>query len=113
MDERKQGKFHVVDVVEIVGKINSNFFDLTTSNMVGNILDFESTAIDNVVAIKIMQLATIKIQATLWKTHHHSLVCWGFFVVNDNLPIDIVDPWMLKYIIYTYEQTSENVLINF
>jgi hypothetical protein len=33
MDERKQGNFHVV---EVVGKINSNFFDLT-SNIVGNI----------------------------------------------------------------------------
>jgi len=113
MDEREQGKFHVVDVVEIVGKINSNFFDLTTSNIAGNIFDFESTKIDNVVAIKIMQLATIKIQATLWKPHHHSPICWGFFVVNDNLPIDIVNPWMLKYIIYRYEKTSENVLIKF
>jgi hypothetical protein len=37
---------------------------LTTSNIVGNILDFESMAIDNVVAIKIVQLATIKVQAT-------------------------------------------------
>jgi len=113
MDERKQGKSHVVDVVEIVGKINSNFFDLTTSNTVGNILDFESMAIDNVVAIKIMQLVTIKIQATLWKPHHHSPICWGLFLVNDNLPIDIVNPWMLKYIIYRYEQTSEKKLINF
>jgi hypothetical protein len=31
MDEREQSKFHVVDVVEIVGEINSNFIDLTTS----------------------------------------------------------------------------------
>jgi hypothetical protein len=49
----------------------------------------------------------------LWKPHHHSPICWGFFVVNDNLPIDIMNPWMLKHIIYKYEQTSENVLINF
>jgi len=27
---------HGVDVVENVGKIDSNFFDLTTSNIVGN-----------------------------------------------------------------------------
>lgn len=89
MDEREQGKFHVV---EIVGKINSNFFDLTTSNIFGNILDFESMTIDNVVAIKIVQLATIKVQVTLWKPHHHSPICWGFFVVNDNLPIEILNP---------------------
>jgi hypothetical protein len=71
MDEREQGKFHVFYVVEIVGKINSNFFDLTTSNIVGNILDFESMAID-VATIKNVKLATIKVQATLWKPHHHS-----------------------------------------
>jgi hypothetical protein len=89
---RKQGKFHVVDVVEIVGEINSNFFDFTTSNIVGHILNFESMAICNVEAIKIVQLATIKVQATLWKPHHHSPIYWSFFVVNDNLPIDIVNP---------------------
>lgn len=71
MAERQKGALHVVDVVESVGGIDSNFFDLTTSNIVGNILDFESMAID-VATIKNVKLATIKVQATLWKPHHHS-----------------------------------------
>ncbi len=36
MAERQKGALHVVDVVESVGGIDSNFFDLTTSNIVGN-----------------------------------------------------------------------------
>jgi hypothetical protein len=68
-------------------------------------------AIDNVEVIKIVQLAIFKVQATLWKPHHHSPICWCFFVVNDNLPINIVNPYLLKYIIYRYEQTNENLLI--
>jgi len=38
---------HGVDVVEIVGKIDSNFYELTTSNIVGSSSDVESMAIGN------------------------------------------------------------------
>ncbi len=38
---------HGVDVVESVGKIDSNFFDLTTSNIVGSNLDVENITVGN------------------------------------------------------------------
>jgi hypothetical protein len=34
----------------------------------------------------------------------------GFFYVNDNLPIDIVSPQMLRCTIYKSKQANENVL---
>jgi hypothetical protein len=36
MVEEKKGVLHGVDVVESVGEIDSNFYDLTPSNIVGN-----------------------------------------------------------------------------
>jgi len=65
---------------------------------------------NNVVAIiKVVQLVVIKVQATLWKPHHCSFVCWGFFL-NNNLHVDIMNPQMLRCIIYKFEQANENVL---
>jgi hypothetical protein len=45
----------------------------------------------NVVTIEVVQLVIIKIQVTLWKPHHCNSICWGSFVVNDNLLINIVN----------------------
>jgi hypothetical protein len=61
----KQKEFHVIDVVESVGEINSNFFALTISNIVGNNSNVESMVMCNVVAIKVVQLVAIKVQVTL------------------------------------------------
>jgi hypothetical protein len=38
---------HGVDVVENVGKIDSNFYELTTSNIVGSNSNFENMAVGN------------------------------------------------------------------
>jgi hypothetical protein len=71
---------HGVDVVESVGEIDFNCFDLTTSNIVGSNLNVEGMAIGNlasshvVATIKVMKLTTIKVQATLWKPYHHSSI---------------------------------------
>jgi hypothetical protein len=27
-----------------------------------------------------------------WKSHNKILICWGFFVVNNKLPIDFENP---------------------
>jgi hypothetical protein len=72
---------HGVDVIESVGGIDSNFFDLTTSNIDGSNWDVESMVIgnlasNNVVAIiKVVQLKVVKAQVTLWKPHHYSSIC--------------------------------------
>jgi hypothetical protein len=59
MVEGEQGKLHVVDVVENMGGINSNFFDLTTSNIATNNSDVENiivsnVAVDNVAIIEVV-----------------------------------------------------------
>jgi hypothetical protein len=72
---------HGVDVVESVGRIDSNFFDLTTSNIVGSRSNVESMAVGNLAfgnvaaIIEVMQFTVIKIQVTLWKPHHCSSIC--------------------------------------
>jgi hypothetical protein len=69
-------------------------------------------AYDHVIAIvEVVQLVAIKAQVALWKPRHHSSICWVFFVVNDNLLVDIVNPQMLICIICRSEQANDNVLI--
>jgi hypothetical protein len=89
-----EGKLHDINVVENVGGIDSNFFNLIISNIVGNLLNLENMYFElgNVVTIEVVQLVFIKTQITLWKPHHCNSICWGFFfVVSDNLLINIVN----------------------
>lgn len=48
------------------------------SNIVGNNSNVESMTIYNVVAIKVVQLVVIKVQATLWIPHN----CWDALFVG-------------------------------
>jgi hypothetical protein len=48
MAKGKQGKLHFVDIIESVGKVDSNFFDLTTSNIASNISNVKNTAVNKV-----------------------------------------------------------------
>jgi hypothetical protein len=95
MVEGQKAELHGVGVVESVGEIDFNFFDLTTSNIIGNNLNVESMGVGNLACghvattIKVVKLATIKIQVKLWKPHHRSSIFWGFFAINDNLHVDI------------------------
>ncbi len=107
---------HAVNVVESASRIDSNFCDLTTSNIVGSSLNVESVAVGNLAfgdvaaIIEVVQFTVIKVQATLWKPH----CCYPFvrvLVINDNLHVDIVNPQMLRCIICKSKQTKENVLI--
>jgi hypothetical protein len=47
MVKRQKRQLHGVDVVKSVGRIDSNFFDLTTSNIVGNSSDVENMVVGN------------------------------------------------------------------
>jgi len=29
------------------------------------------------------------VQASKWKSHNMSFICWGLFIINDSLPIDL------------------------
>ncbi len=41
-------KFHFVDIIESVGKIDSNFFDLTTANIASKISNVKNMVVNNV-----------------------------------------------------------------
>jgi hypothetical protein len=51
----------------------------------------------------ISQLAIIETQVVAWIPHICLSICWGFFVVNDGLHVDLVKPQVLQCIIYKYE----------
>jgi hypothetical protein len=36
-----------------------------------------------------------EVQVVAKKLHSHSSICWGFFVINDGLPMDLVKPQVL------------------
>jgi hypothetical protein len=39
----------------------------------------------------VLQLTTIETQTLVWKPHNHMSICWGFLVMNDGLPMDLVN----------------------
>jgi len=45
MVEKQKYVLHGIDVVESVGRIDSNFYDLTTSNIVGNCSNVENISV--------------------------------------------------------------------
>jgi hypothetical protein len=67
----------------------------------------EAPNMSNVDASK---LANVEAQAMAWKLHNCLTICWGFFVVDDGLLVDLVKPQMLQCIICKSEQASNDVL---
>ncbi len=55
MVKGKQRELYGVDVIESVGGIDSNFFDLTTSNIDGSNWDVESMVIGNLTSNNVVQ----------------------------------------------------------
>jgi hypothetical protein len=49
-------------------------------------------------------------QASLWKPHNKTSICWSFFILNDNLHVDLLNPQMLRCIICRSQEASSNVL---
>ncbi len=52
----------------------------------------------------------MEIQVLLWKPHNNTSICLSFFVVNDNLPINIENPQMLWCIVYIFQHAYGNIL---
>jgi hypothetical protein len=55
-------------------------------------LEFSNVTLLNV--IDASQLV-VESQAMAWKPHSHMFICWGFFVVNDGLLMDLMNLQML------------------
>ncbi len=80
-------------------------FENVTMNMTCNILDVENIYLECNYLIKfdITHLVDIHIQTNLY-------FFGGFFNINDDLPIDILNLQILQCIIYKSKQTSIDVL---
>ncbi len=48
-----------------------------------------------IVHLEVTQLVVIQVQAASWKTHNCNSIFWGFFIVNDGLLANLVNPPML------------------
>ncbi len=59
MVEGEQREFHVVDIVENMGGINSNFFDLTTSNIANSNSNVENIVVDNVAVDNVARIEVV------------------------------------------------------
>ncbi len=36
-----------------------------------------------------LNFVSMDVQASKWKSHNMSFICWGLFIINDSLPIDL------------------------
>jgi len=52
----------------------------------------------------------MEVRVLLWKLHNNTSICLNFFVVNENLPVDLENPQMLWCIVYVSQHASSNIL---
>ncbi len=57
-----------------------------------------------------VQLTIVEVQIQQCKPHNMTSICWGFFIINDNLLIDFENPQMLWCTIYQFKQVAGNIL---
>ncbi len=81
-----------VCLIEFVNMVKNNVI-ITTFNVNCNLLDVESmhmkATMINYVEIEFMQLVVIQVQVVAWKPHRQNSICYGFFIINDNLLVDL------------------------
>jgi hypothetical protein len=58
----------------------------------------------NMSHVDVSQLV-VKAQVVAWRPYIQLFICWGFFVINDGLPMDLVKSQVLWCIIYKSKQT--------
>jgi hypothetical protein len=59
--------------------------------------------VPNMLDDDISQLVIVETQVVAWKPHSNLLICWGYFVIDDGLHVDLVKLQMLWCIIYRFE----------
>jgi len=57
---------------------------------------------------EVLQLVTIEGQVIFEKPQHQISISWRFFVVNDDLHVDLENPQMLKCIVYISKKMVSN-----
>jgi hypothetical protein len=92
-------------VIGSIGGIDEVFFDVNTihfqSHNFSNVESVHQQQCDNdlLVAYDEVYFQTMEQQALLWKPHNKTSICWNFFIVINNLHVDLLNHQMLKCII--------------
>jgi hypothetical protein len=105
--------------VESMGRINEHtpstaLFRMSSSLAHMSFSSFsnvENVPTPNMSNVDVSQLDVEKTRVVTWKLHNCMFICWGFFVVRDGLPMDLVKSQVLQCISCRSEQTFNNVLI--
>jgi hypothetical protein len=90
-----------VCIIEYVGGVEEGNYTTritwTFNHVQGNMSNVENVHVQHstVVHLEVTQLVVIQVQVESWKTHNHNSICWGFFIVNDGLLVNLLNPPML------------------
>jgi hypothetical protein len=75
-------------VDEDVTSISPSQIKFSSFSNVENVhLEFSNVTLLDV--IDVSQLVVVEAQALAWKPHNRMSICWGFFVMNDGLPMNL------------------------
>jgi hypothetical protein len=78
-------------IVESVGEVDEKACDVN-KNLNTNLSNVESVHSQfgsHLLNKNELNFVTMDVQASKWKSHNMSFICWGLFVINGNLPIDL------------------------
>ncbi len=105
--------------VESMGRTNEDtpsiaFFHMSSSLVYisfSSISNVENVPTPNMSNVDVSQLDVVKAQVVAWRPHSCIFICWGFFVVRNGLPMDLVKLQVLHCINCRSEQASNEVLV--
>ncbi len=100
-------------VVESFGGVDDKLACDVNVNLVANTLDIESIHLqcdNDLLKTNEIHFIIIETQVQKWKANNINSIDWGLFIVNNNLYVDIVNTWMLRCIIYKFQQIVGNIL---
>jgi uncharacterized membrane protein YagU involved in acid resistance len=72
--------------------VGASFIVVVSNHVIIVVISNYVVLASNFAKVEMWQLVTIQTQAIAWKLHNQISICWGFFVVNDNLPMDLEKP---------------------
>jgi hypothetical protein len=105
--------------VESMGGINEDTPSTTLFHMSSSLAyisfssfsNVENVPTPNMSNVDVSQLDVVKAQVVAWRPHSCMFICWGFFVVRNDLPMDLVKSQVLQCISCRSKQTFNEVLV--
>jgi hypothetical protein len=87
-------------MIENVGGVDEQYL---CENVVPNTSfpNMENVRLETIISLEneVLYFVIIKVQVIFWKPHHQNSICWGLFVVNDDLHVDLQNLQMLQCIL--------------